>query len=35
VFDSTGVSIQDLAAAAMLYERAQAAGGVPQIRLDN
>lgn len=35
VFDSTGVSIQDLAAAAMLYERAQAAGGVPQIQLGN
>jgi ornithine cyclodeaminase/alanine dehydrogenase-like protein (mu-crystallin family) len=35
VFDSTGLSIQDLAAAAMIYERAQAAGGVPQIQLGN
>lgn len=35
VFDSTGLSIQDLAAAAMLYERARAAGGVPQIQLGN
>ena len=35
VFDSTGLSIQDLAAAAMLYERARAAGGVPQIQLNN
>lgn len=35
VFDSTGLSIQDLAAAAMIYERARAAGGVPQIRLGN
>jgi alanine dehydrogenase len=35
VFDSTGLSIQDLAAAAMLYERARAAGGVPQIELGN
>lgn len=35
VFDSTGLSIQDLAAAAMIYERARAAGGVPQIELGN
>jgi alanine dehydrogenase len=35
VFDSTGLSIQDLAAAAMLYERGRAAGGVPQIHLGN
>jgi ornithine cyclodeaminase/alanine dehydrogenase-like protein (mu-crystallin family) len=35
VFDSTGLSIQDLAAAQMIYERAQAAGGVPQIQLGN
>jgi alanine dehydrogenase len=35
VFDSTGLSIQDLAAAAMLYERARAARGVPQIELGN
>jgi ornithine cyclodeaminase/alanine dehydrogenase-like protein (mu-crystallin family) len=35
VFDSTGLSIQDLAAAAMIYERAKAAGGVPQIQLNN
>jgi ornithine cyclodeaminase/alanine dehydrogenase-like protein (mu-crystallin family) len=35
VFDSTGLSIQDLAAAAMLYERARTAGGVPQIQLGN
>ena len=35
VFDSTGLSIQDLAAAAMLYERARTAGGVPQIQLSN
>lgn len=34
VFDSTGLSIQDLAAAEMIYERA-AAGGVPQIELGN
>jgi ornithine cyclodeaminase/alanine dehydrogenase-like protein (mu-crystallin family) len=35
VFDSTGLSIQDLAAAEMIYERARAAGGVPQIELNN
>jgi alanine dehydrogenase len=35
VFDSTGLSIQDLAAAAMLYERARTVGGVPQIQLGN
>jgi alanine dehydrogenase len=35
VFDSTGLSIQDLAAAAMIYERARAVGGVPQILLGN
>jgi ornithine cyclodeaminase/alanine dehydrogenase-like protein (mu-crystallin family) len=35
VFDSTGLSIQDLAAAAMIYERAKAVGGVPQIELNN
>ena len=35
VFDSTGLSIQDLAAASMLYERARTAGGVPQIQLGN
>jgi ornithine cyclodeaminase/alanine dehydrogenase-like protein (mu-crystallin family) len=35
VFDSTGLSIQDLAAAVMLYERARTAGGVPQIQLGN
>jgi alanine dehydrogenase len=35
VFDSTGLSIQDLAAAEMLYERARDAGGVPQISLNN
>lgn len=35
VFDSTGLSIQDLAAAAMIYERARAAGSVPQILLGN
>jgi ornithine cyclodeaminase/alanine dehydrogenase-like protein (mu-crystallin family) len=35
VFDSTGLSIQDLAAAGMIYERARAAGGVPQILLGN
>lgn len=35
VFDSTGLSIQDLAAAEMLYERARNAGGVPQICLNN
>lgn len=33
LFDSTGLSIQDLAAAEMIYERARAAGGVPQIQL--
>jgi ornithine cyclodeaminase/alanine dehydrogenase-like protein (mu-crystallin family) len=35
VFDSTGLAIQDLAAAAMIYERARAAGGVPEILLGN
>jgi len=35
IFDSTGLSIQDLAAAEMIYERAQAAGGVPEILLSN
>jgi ornithine cyclodeaminase/alanine dehydrogenase-like protein (mu-crystallin family) len=35
VFDSTGLSIQDLAAAEMIHERARAAGGVPQIQLGN
>jgi alanine dehydrogenase len=35
VFDSTGLSIQDLAAAEMIYERARAAGSVPQIVLGN
>jgi alanine dehydrogenase len=34
-FDSTGLAIQDLAAAGMIYERARAAGGVPQILLGN
>jgi ornithine cyclodeaminase/alanine dehydrogenase-like protein (mu-crystallin family) len=35
VFDSTGLSIQDLAAAEMIYERARAGVGVPQILLAN
>jgi alanine dehydrogenase len=35
VFDSTGLAIQDLAAAEMIHERARAAGGVPQILLGN
>jgi ornithine cyclodeaminase/alanine dehydrogenase-like protein (mu-crystallin family) len=35
IFDSTGLSIQDLAAAEMIYERARAAGGVPEIFLGN
>lgn len=35
VFDSTGLAIQDLAAAAMIYERARAAGSVPQIIFNN
>jgi alanine dehydrogenase len=35
VFDSTGLSIQDLAAAEMIYQRARAAGGVPEILLGN
>jgi alanine dehydrogenase len=35
VFDSTGLSIQDLVAAEMIYERAQAAGSVPQVCLAN
>jgi alanine dehydrogenase len=35
VFDSTGLSIQDLAAAEMIYERARAAGSVPEILLGN
>ena len=35
VFDSTGLSIQDLAAAEMIYERARTAGSVPQIQLSN
>jgi alanine dehydrogenase len=33
VFDSTGLSIQDLAAAEMIYERARTAGDVPTIEL--
>jgi ornithine cyclodeaminase/alanine dehydrogenase-like protein (mu-crystallin family) len=35
IFDSTGLSVQDLAAAEMIYDRARAAGGVPQIHLGN
>jgi ornithine cyclodeaminase/alanine dehydrogenase-like protein (mu-crystallin family) len=35
VFDSTGLAIQDLAAAEMIYERARAAASVPQILLGN
>jgi alanine dehydrogenase len=35
IFDSTGLSIQDLAAAEMIYDRARAAGGVPEILLSN
>jgi alanine dehydrogenase len=35
VFDSTGLSIQDLAAAEMIYARARAGGSVPQILLGN
>ena len=35
IFDSTGLSIQDLAAAEMIYNRARADSGVPQIRLGN
>jgi len=35
VFDSTGLSIQDLAAAAMIYQRARATEGVPQVLLAN
>lgn len=35
VFDSTGLSIQDLAAAAMIYERVCATGPVPQVALGN
>jgi ornithine cyclodeaminase/alanine dehydrogenase-like protein (mu-crystallin family) len=35
VFDSTGLSIQDLAAAEMIYDRARGAGGVPQIHLSS
>jgi ornithine cyclodeaminase/alanine dehydrogenase-like protein (mu-crystallin family) len=35
IFDSTGLSIQDLAAAEMIYGRARAAGGVPEILLSN
>jgi ornithine cyclodeaminase/alanine dehydrogenase-like protein (mu-crystallin family) len=35
VFDSTGLSIQDLAAAEMIYERAKATGGVPEMQLGN
>ncbi|HET9448752.1 MAG TPA: hypothetical protein VFO35_20945, partial [Steroidobacteraceae bacterium] len=35
VFDSTGLAIQDLTAAEMIYDRARAAGGVPQIPLGN
>jgi alanine dehydrogenase len=35
IFDSTGLSIQDLAAAAMIYDRARADSGVPQILLGN
>ena len=35
VFYSTGLAIQDLAAAEMIYERARAAGSVPQVCLGN
>lgn len=35
IFDSTGLSIQDLTAAEMIYQRAKVAGGVPQILLGN
>jgi ornithine cyclodeaminase/alanine dehydrogenase-like protein (mu-crystallin family) len=35
VFDSTGLSIQDLAAAEMIYDRARAVGSVPQVLLSN
>jgi len=35
VFDSTGLSIQDLAAAEMIYERARADSSVPQVLLGN
>lgn len=35
VFDSTGLSIQDLAAAEMIYDRARTGSGVPQILLGN
>jgi alanine dehydrogenase len=35
IFDSTGLAIQDLAAAQMIYDRARARGGVPEILLSN
>jgi ornithine cyclodeaminase/alanine dehydrogenase-like protein (mu-crystallin family) len=35
VFDSTGLGLQDLGAAAMIYERARMATDVPQVRLDS
>jgi ornithine cyclodeaminase/alanine dehydrogenase-like protein (mu-crystallin family) len=35
IFDSTGLSIQDLAAAEMIYVRARAVDGVPEIFLGN
>lgn len=35
VFDSTGLSIQDLAAAEMIYERARTGGSVPQVNLSS
>jgi alanine dehydrogenase len=35
VFDSTGLSIQDLAAAEMIYERARSDSSVPQVLLGN
>jgi alanine dehydrogenase len=35
VFDSTGLAIQDLAAATMVYELAQANGSVPRLRFND
>jgi alanine dehydrogenase len=35
VFDSTGLAIQDLAAATMVYELAQANGNVPRLRFND
>jgi ornithine cyclodeaminase/alanine dehydrogenase-like protein (mu-crystallin family) len=34
IFDSTGTALQDVAAAALIYERALRKGGYPTVALD-